>query len=154
MRCQLCSYEFDENQLSCHSSCPLNDYCAIVCCPNCGYQAVDEAKSQLVGTMLRLFKRDPKSSPQAQSHSQAPLGTVHCPLSQVCAGGVGKLVAINSKKTERLERLQILGLTPGAKVILKQRQPEYVLQVGHTELTIEQSVADDVIVEVLKQQQL
>ena len=55
MNCSLCGYEFDKDTLLCHARCPLAEGCHIICCPNCGYQVVDEAKSATV-QLLRTFK--------------------------------------------------------------------------------------------------
>jgi Fe2+ transport system protein FeoA len=139
--CQLCAYEFDETQLRCHSSCPFNEHCAIICCPNCGYQVVNESKSRLAEALRRFlnYRATPSRSNQA----------MHCPLSQLQVGEAGKLVSIESNRSDRLERLQIFGLMPGVKVTLKQRRPEFVLEVGHTELTIEREVADELLIEVM-----
>jgi len=57
MQCQLCGYEFDERQLSCHAACAFNERCAIICCPNCGYQVVDESKSGLAAALRRALER-------------------------------------------------------------------------------------------------
>lgn len=54
MRCALCGYAFDSMALACHSSCPLSAGCNIVCCPNCGYQTVDERHSGTVNLLLKL----------------------------------------------------------------------------------------------------
>lgn len=53
MKCSLCGYEFDKDALACHAQCPLAQGCHIICCPNCGYQVVDETKS---GTIQLLRK--------------------------------------------------------------------------------------------------
>ncbi|MEW5987672.1 MAG: hypothetical protein AB1791_13650 [Chloroflexota bacterium] len=56
----MCGYEFDQTALSCHVECPLAEGCAIICCPNCGYQVVDESKSSAVALaqkMQKVFKR-------------------------------------------------------------------------------------------------
>lgn len=45
IRCALCGYTFDEQAMACHTRCPMSARCAIICCPNCGYQVVDESKS-------------------------------------------------------------------------------------------------------------
>lgn len=58
MKCALCGYEFAERELTCHSSCPLAHHCAVICCPNCGYQTVDESRSAIV-TLLNRFRRKP-----------------------------------------------------------------------------------------------
>src|ERR1041385_8392172 len=140
MRCQLCAYEFDETQLRCHTSCPFNEHCAIICCPNCGYQVVDYSKSKLAETVRRILQRNTKSQ-----RSERP---ACCPLNQLIVGEAGKLVSIESNKANRVERLQIFGLIPGAQVILRQRYPEFILQVGHTELTVERDVAAEIFIEV------
>lgn len=57
MKCQLCGYEFDKDGLACHASCPLAKGCAIICCPNCGYQVVDEERSGTVSAVRKLKER-------------------------------------------------------------------------------------------------
>lgn len=54
MKCALCGYEFDEAGLACHSRCPLAKGCAIICCPNCDYQVVDEQKSGTVALARKI----------------------------------------------------------------------------------------------------
>ncbi len=54
VKCALCGHEFDERLLMCHVRCPMAAGCSIVCCPNCGYQAVDAEKSQTVNFARRL----------------------------------------------------------------------------------------------------
>lgn len=57
MKCQLCGYEFDKENLACHVGCPLAQGCAIICCPKCGYQVVDEDRSAMVSALRRLKER-------------------------------------------------------------------------------------------------
>jgi len=56
--CPLCGVEFDELGLSCVGVCPLAAIqgCQLVCCPNCGYQMVDERKSGLAQLLRRVLK--------------------------------------------------------------------------------------------------
>lgn len=54
MKCALCGYEFDRGNLACYGKCPLAAGCHIICCPNCGYQTVDESRSGSVNLLLRL----------------------------------------------------------------------------------------------------
>jgi hypothetical protein len=55
MTCALCGYEVDGGALACYGKCPLAAGCHVVCCPNCGYQTVDESRSGTV-KMLRKLK--------------------------------------------------------------------------------------------------
>ncbi len=66
MNCPLCGYEYDEQQLACHVACPLAKGCAIVCCPNCGYQMVDERKSGMAKLLRRLLQT--RRLTNAESH--------------------------------------------------------------------------------------
>lgn len=146
MRCQLCGFEFDETRLQCHTSCPFNDHCAVVCCPRCGYQTIDEAKSGVVDLLRRALGRV-RQQRRSQPQNDLP-HPVCCALSRLQTGQGGRLVSIESSNAERIERLQVFGLMPGAMVTLRQRYPEFVLQVGHTELTVEREVASEILVEV------
>jgi RecJ-like exonuclease len=43
MTCALCGNRFEREEALC-SGCPINKSCKIICCPNCGYQTVDDEK--------------------------------------------------------------------------------------------------------------
>ena len=69
--CPLCGYEFDEAALTCLAVCPLAAVqgCNLLCCPNCGYQMVDERKSgmaQLLRRALKMVGRTEKRSEGAR----------------------------------------------------------------------------------------
>jgi hypothetical protein len=68
MRCPLCSFEFDETGMACASSCPMASLqgCHLVCCPNCGYQTVDETKSGIARFLRRVWKTPDASSAGAK----------------------------------------------------------------------------------------
>jgi hypothetical protein len=62
MHCPLCSHEFDETDRSCLTNCPMASLqgCNLVCCPQCGYQMVDEKKSGIARLLRRVFPADPE----------------------------------------------------------------------------------------------
>jgi Fe2+ transport system protein FeoA len=138
MKCQLCGYEFDERHLSCHSSCALNKHCAIICCPNCSYQVVDESKSGLVAA----FKKTMGHLPIKLFH------TGDRPLSEMRPGESGTVVSIDTDNDTRLERLSLLGVAPGVHIQLQQRRPTFVLRVGFTELSVEKEIAKEIVVHI------
>lgn len=55
MRCELCGTEFEKDEALCHAGCPLSDSCSVVCCPACGYQAIDESSSVTVRLARRAW---------------------------------------------------------------------------------------------------
>jgi uncharacterized C2H2 Zn-finger protein len=67
--CPLCGYVFDETALACQAGCPLASVqgCNLLCCPNCGYQMVDERKSALVRLLRRAWSAAAKrAAPRAE----------------------------------------------------------------------------------------
>ena len=56
-QCALCGYEYDAAALVCHVGCPLAKKCAVICCPSCGYQVVDETQSVVVKFVENVWAR-------------------------------------------------------------------------------------------------
>jgi Fe2+ transport system protein FeoA len=138
MRCQLCGFEFDETQMSCHASCAFNKYCTIICCPNCGHQTVDESKSRLAQAFRWIFRRS----------SQEDSAVSACRLSDLSPGQSATVTAIEISNPTRLEQLITFGIAPGCQVTLDQQQPTAVIWVGLTQLALEREVAESIRVNV------
>jgi DtxR family Mn-dependent transcriptional regulator len=68
------------------------------------------------------------------------------PLSEGTIGGDYRIVFIASRSHRRLDRLCALGVVPGARLRLHQRQPAYIVQVGATDIAIEPEIAADIFV--------
>ncbi len=58
VQCPLCGHEFDESGTNCESICPLAKIsnCNLICCPNCGYEMVDERKSGMARLLRKVIK--------------------------------------------------------------------------------------------------
>lgn len=56
-------------------------------------------------------------------------------------GDRATVLAIETSDRARLERLSALGLTPGASITLRQRQPAVIIGLGETELALDHAVA-------------
>ena len=68
------------------------------------------------------------------------------PLSSLRAGVCGKVVEVRASASGRSDRLLALGVTPGADVKVLQTFPGIVFLCDQTELAIERSVADSIMV--------
>ncbi len=77
------------------------------------------------------------------SHEVQPLVT---PLSQSAIGGGYRVVFIASRSHRRMDRLAAFGVVPGALLRLHQRLPTFMIQVGGTDIALEQEVAADIFV--------
>jgi Fe2+ transport system protein FeoA len=141
MRCQLCGFEFDPNQLTCHAACPLHNHCTIVCCPHCGYRVVDGSRSKLAGWLARWWA--PKPSRRAACLQGEP-----CPLADLPLGTEAEIAALDEPDTTRLARLSVYGLAPGCKVCLLQRHPACVVRTGETELALSDEIVSRIRVRI------
>ena len=69
-------------------------------------------------------------------------------LAELPAGARGVVVSVRAHARERVDRLRALGVTPGAGVWVLQTFPGVVFLCDQTELAIERSVADSVLVRI------
>ena len=69
-------------------------------------------------------------------------------MSTLRAGESGIIVRIASTTPERLVKLSSLGVMPGVRVTLVQRNPAVVLQIAETSIALDGEVADDILVHV------
>jgi DtxR family Mn-dependent transcriptional regulator len=68
------------------------------------------------------------------------------PLSELSSGEVGKIAYIATRHHLRLDRLSAMGLLPGTVIRLHQRQPALVIQMGETQIALDEDVATDIYV--------
>jgi len=78
--------------------------------------------------------------------ARRPDGTGPRPLSTLRSGESGIIVRIASTAPERLVKLSSLGVMPGVRVTLVQRNPAVVLQIAETSIALDGEVADDILV--------
>ena len=67
-------------------------------------------------------------------------------MSTLRSGESGIIVRIASIAPERLVKLSSLGVMPGVRVTLVQRNPAVVLQIAETSIALDGEVADDILV--------
>ena len=81
------------------------------------------------------------------SRRRRPLGTEPHAVTKLRTGESGIIVRIASTAPERLVKLSSLGVMPGVRVTLVQRNPAVVLQIAQTSIALDGEVADDILVE-------
>ncbi len=67
-------------------------------------------------------------------------------LSDLGPGDVAKVVFITFTRSKHLDKLDTIGLTPGAMVKLHQRRPSFILDLGETQIAIDQEIAQEIFV--------
>jgi Fe2+ transport system protein FeoA len=68
------------------------------------------------------------------------------PLATLAAGASATVRRVVGQHGDRLDRLQALGVTPGAAVVVLQTSPGIVFLCDQTELAIERAVAESILV--------
>jgi Fe2+ transport system protein FeoA len=104
----------------------------------------DEAKTHVVAWLRRRLERLSTASVPWRRRDRR--GLDQCPLSKAPTGMMARVATIRSARPGRLERLSLLGIVPGSQVRLEQRWPEIVVRVGETELSLDEDIADQIIV--------
>ncbi len=70
-------------------------------------------------------------------------------LDHLHAGQSARIVELRSSNPARLDRLSAYGLVPGSVVRMEQRSPAIIFRVDETELSVERSVAADIVVTLI-----
>lgn len=131
----------------------MNTGCSLVCCPKCGYENVDVQQSSLARLASRLLRRPtPSSFPplpvsaaagEGRGEGQTP-PPIHR-LSEVPPGRRTRVVDfLPGLPADRRAQLQAYGLAPGYYIQVVQHSPVTIIQVDHTELALEASLARQV----------
>ena len=69
------------------------------------------------------------------------------PLHRLKPGQSARVVELRSTDPARLDRLSAFGLAPGSRVQIEQVGPALIFRVGETEISVDQDVASEIIVQ-------
>lgn len=67
-------------------------------------------------------------------------------LSDAILGEEVRIVFITPKSRKRLEKLSSLGIVPGSRIRLLQRNPSFVLEIGQTTIAVDKEITDEIYV--------
>ena len=79
--------------------------------------------------------------------AQRPEAAGPRPVSRLRVGDSGIIARIASAAPERVVKLSSLGVMPGVRVTLVQRNPAVVLRIAETSIALDGEVADDILVD-------
>lgn len=128
LQCPLCGLEFDRSSAVCHHGCPFGRFCKLIRCPSCQYEFPEPSRP--LSWLARLLH------PAAAAPPRGPLD-----LTQLSAGETAEFVALTGPQDSRRHTLAVYGLVPGARLVLQQKRPTYILRVGETELALDADIA-------------
>jgi len=67
-------------------------------------------------------------------------------LTEASLGATVRIVFITPRSKKRLEKLSSLGIVPGSRLRLLQRNPSFVLQIGQTTIALDRDITDEIYV--------
>lgn len=68
------------------------------------------------------------------------------PVSELDPGEGGKIAYLHTKRKGMIQKLMSLGILPGVQAKVIQRHPTYVLQVGLTQLAVDEDIAENIYI--------
>jgi Fe2+ transport system protein FeoA len=114
----------------------MGSRCNLICCPNCGYQVVDESKSRFANLLHRLWPPPGQSQEKGQQARESSV----VPLTHIPVGRTVEVCRLADMPPNRMTRLSAFGLVPGSRVEVLQRRPAPVVRVGETELALSEQI--------------
>ncbi len=134
--CPLCGLEFQPTDTLCEHGCPLRSACGLLRCPSCDYEFPETPRA--ISWFKRLLGRGPR--PVA-----CPPGTRT--VQDMRTGERAAVAHLAGESSARHNALAVFGLVPGSEIVLLQRYPSYVVEVGETVIALESEVAASIVVD-------
>ena len=80
------------------------------------------------------------------SKPQKGIKSLIVPLCDMKSGETGKVVYIATNFHNRLDRISGIGILPGTKIKVHQNLPTFVIQVGESQIALDNAIASDIFV--------
>ncbi|MEW6040662.1 MAG: metal-dependent transcriptional regulator [Elusimicrobiota bacterium] len=111
---------------------------------------ISEDVVESICTLLGHPKQCPHGSPIPPGHccekSRENIESIVSPLDKKRAGYTGRVAYILTYDHPHLKKLMSLGLVPGSEIKLIQTSPGFVINVGETQIALEQDIAKEIYV--------
>ena len=91
----------------------------------------------------------PHNNPIPKGDSDTDLGNEYfVPLVSCHSGESGEVSHIKTEDARKLRKIMNLGLIPGSKICLIQKFPNYVFQLGNTQLAVDKELAGEIFIKL------
>lgn len=91
----------------------------------------------------------PHNNPIPKGNSNESLNNEHSvPLVSCHSGESGEVSHIQTEDARKLRKIMNLGLIPGSKICLIQKFPNYVFQLGNTQLAVDKELANEIFIKL------
>ena len=83
--------------------------------------------------------------PCCEDNEHSPVRLV-ASVAEMEPGETGRIAYLHTRERSTLDKLMAMGAVPGAAITLNQRFPSFVLQVGQTQVAVDQDIASSIYV--------
>ena len=91
----------------------------------------------------------PHNNPIPKGNSDNELGNEYSvPLVSCHSGESGEVSYIKTEDARKLRKIMNLGLIPGSRICLIQKFPNYVFQLGNTQLAVDKELANEIFIKL------
>ena len=91
----------------------------------------------------------PHNNPIPKGDSDNDLGNEYSlPLVSCHSGESGEVSHIKTEDARKLRKIMNLGLIPGSRICLIQKFPNYVFQLGNTQLAVDKELANEIFIKL------
>jgi DtxR family transcriptional regulator, Mn-dependent transcriptional regulator len=94
----------------------------------------------------RLTGKGPRAEAGGAAREASNRASPAVVLSRLRPGDRCEIVMIRKGARERLDRLAAFGVVAGSTIRLKQKRPAYVIQIGETDLALDEDLARAILV--------
>jgi ferrous iron transport protein A len=74
------------------------------------------------------------------------VSSVNIPVTELKVNEKAKIVKINTDDLVKLRKLTAFGIMPGFDIVVIQRYPAFVLQIGYTQVALDGEIASEILV--------
>lgn len=151
MKCDFCGavFEKDECRSGCES-CPMNRNCKKIKCPNCNYEMYPEPEHKTLGRIKNLFDLIGKSKKKSNRlNDNKSVNKKYVNLTELETGEKARILKINTNDLTKMRKLTAFGIMPGLDIIMIQRYPAFVVQIGFTQVALDEDIASEIIIDRL-----
>jgi Fe2+ transport system protein FeoA len=138
-------YSENDAQQAC-AGCISAGPCAMVKCPNCGYEQPREMEHESFLSRLLGRRKKHKQIEVAAINSAAVKAPLRLDQAQEGVRAVVSKVATDD--LPRLRKLLVMGILPGATISIDQRKPLLVVSIGASQFAMDMQMAESVFIQV------
>lgn len=122
--------------------------CGKMKCPNCGYEMYRTPEFKLLKALKAFFTGDSGRKTQDQDDTVDMGSTLkhNVPLTFLKTNQTARISEIKTDDRLKLRKLTALGIMPGFDIMVLQKYPAVVVQVGFTQVALDKDIASEIIV--------